>query len=185
MKKLFVHYKDDGEIYCLTLEDTAFFEERLARGEKVVEIDQQIDPKSYHLDLTTMKPVLKETPAPEPVQTPPLDIESAKQYALQIIDSFSCIAGSSLTPIYQAKLRQASAVIGELAELPPEFIEEAKLRNIGPIDLCNLIIQRDTEQHYRLIELDYRRQVARAAVNAATSQQEIDAAVETFRISNG
>jgi hypothetical protein len=65
--KIFVHYDDTGEIYAMTHEDELFYNQRLSSGEKILEIEQQVDFNRYKVNLNTMR--LVEKPITLPTNT--------------------------------------------------------------------------------------------------------------------
>lgn len=58
--KIFIHYDDQGNILSQTFEDEIFFNKRVLSGEKIIEVEQQLDFKNYKIDMSTMKIVEKE-----------------------------------------------------------------------------------------------------------------------------
>lgn len=57
--KVFFHYDDAGNVLGMTQEHEMFFEQRLADGEKIIEIPTEVDYTLYKVDLTTLTVVKK------------------------------------------------------------------------------------------------------------------------------
>ena len=108
-----------------------------------------------------------------------LDLTPLKTTALATIDASAAkitTSWSALAPMHAAKLQSAQAVLAGAAKTP-ELIAEAAQRKLTVIGLCQLIVEKAQTQQSALLALDAKRQAAKVAVGAATTQPAIDAAV--------
>jgi hypothetical protein len=111
--------------------------------------------------------------------TAQLDLSARRAAAADRINFFfsAQAAGMSSAPVlHAAKAAHARRVLD--GEAPaPSLIEEASARGLAVNDLCASIVRRASLTEAFLLGLEGRRQQFLAAIEAATSQQDIDAAL--------